>query len=625
MPRAPTFSTHIGDQAQVGKVINVGQINAETVSFEAEAPRAGEFRLLNPPEPFVDRAAERAALVEKLRRGGPHLLCGLGGVGKTALALRAAHDLAAEGVFPDGVLWVPLESGPPPEMAAAWLVTAFGVTGEARPLSALAGLLRARRALLVLDNAEAAVDAADAILERRGRAAILVTSRDVCVGATIIPHDALDDLAPLEPGDAADLLRAQLGDVPMADRQAAEVCALTGCLPLALVLAAAFMARELRGSPDPAAEYLELLRTTPLVALEMGRRRDTSVRVTFDLSWQRLDDAASRALAALACAPADSVDGAAVAAGLDADEPAARAALRTLTRLSLAEREADRYRVHPLVRHYARRRTGDETAATVRRRLRRHYLGYAQEYEVGAEHPYCGPLDVERDNVLGAMAWAWEEEDWPQVIAFANATKYYLQLRGYPYLARERGGWWLTAARRLEHQREEANAISSLGDVHRMLAEYGAARERYEAALPLYREIGARLGEANAIASLGDVHRMLAEYGAARERYEAALPLYREIGDRLGEANALRSLGDVALAEDRYDDVEAFYHQALAINRAVGDRYGVAHTTAMLGRLAAARGRGDEARRLLEEAVRAFEEMGAKGAASTVRRWLEAL
>jgi hypothetical protein len=104
MPQSPTFSTVIGNQAHVDKVVNVGQIVAKTVSFGVEPSRAGGFRLIDPPEPFVDRDAERAALAEKLRRGGAHLLCGLGGVGKSALALRVAHDQTPSALALSGIL-----------------------------------------------------------------------------------------------------------------------------------------------------------------------------------------------------------------------------------------------------------------------------------------------------------------------------------------------------------------------------------------------------------------------------------------------------------------------------------------------------------------------------------------
>ena len=577
MAQTPTFSTPIGGQARVGKVVNVGEIHAEHVVLGAEVPTAGAFRLLAPPEPFVGRTRECDLLAEKLRQGGTHLLCGLGGVGKSALALRVAHDLATADTFPDGVFWVPLESAPTPEMAAAWLVSAFGVRGEANPLSALAGLLYDRRPLLVLDNAEAAPATADALLACRGRATVLVTSRDVRVGLVAIPG-APEDLAPLEDRDAADLLRARLGNVPASDEQVQAICELVSGLPLALVLAAAFVARELRGSPAPAAEYLALLRATPLAALDMGERRDTSVRVTFDLSWQRLDDTARRALAVLAYAPGGSVDAAAVAAGLEIEAPTAGleidapTALRTLVSLSLAAREGDRYRAHPLLRHYARQQMA-RLATALRDCLRRHYLDYARKYQVGADHPYCAPLDAERDNVLGAMAWAWEAQDWGQVIAFASATKYYLQLRGYPHLAREWADRWRQAARHLQDRGEEANALSSLGDVHRMLAEYAAARERYEQALPIYRAIGDRLGEANAIYSLGEIARLQQDFTTASTCYHDVLRIYTEIGGRLGQANVLDSLGELAEAQEHWQEAASWFERALATYQAIGSAY----------------------------------------------------
>ena len=73
------------------------------------------------------------------------------------------------------------------------------------------------------------------------------------------------------------------------------------------------------------------------------------------------------------------------------------------------------------------------------------------------------------------------------------------------------------------------------------------ARQRYEAALPLYRKVGSVLGEANCIQSLGDIALARSDHDGARERYEAALPLYRKVGAALGEANCIKSLGDIAL------------------------------------------------------------------------------
>ena len=156
----------------------------------------------------------------------------------------------------------------------------------------------------------------------------------------------------------------------------------------------------------------------------------------------------------------------------------------------------------------------------------------------------------------------------------------------------------------------EANCIKALGDVHHMLDEYGAARGRYEEALDIYREIGARLGEANCIKALGDVHYMLDEYGAARGRYEEALGIYREIGDRLGEANCIQALGDVHLRLGEYGAARGRYEEALGIYREIGDRWGEAKCIKALGDLWADQEEVEKALAFLDEAEARFSALG---------------
>ena len=104
------------------------------------------------------------------------------------------------------------------------------------------------------------------------------------------------------------------------------------------------------------------------------------------------------------------------------------------------------------------------------------------------------------------------------------------------------------------------------------------ALERYEAALALYRDIGARLGEANSLQAIGDVLQFLKRSTEALERYEAALAFYRDIGDRLGEANTLKAIGDVLQFLKRSTEALERYEAALAFYRDIGDRLGEANT-----------------------------------------------
>jgi tetratricopeptide (TPR) repeat protein len=590
----------VGDHAHIeggihfhAQVINVGQPVADP------SVPATPYRLLSPPHPFVGRQQERERLGEKLRAGGAHLLCGMGGIGKTALALRVAHDLAATAAFPDGILWVPLETAPSPDMAAAWIIAAMGLENDPNPLSALSGLLYARSPLLILDNAEAAPDTADVLLACRGRATVLITSRDTRVGVAAIPGN-LDDLAPLDAADAITLLRARLPHLSLSDAQAAAITQLVGGLPLALVLATGFISRRLRRNSTPVETYLALLECTPLKALEMiPDRRDASVRVTFELSWQSLDDTAHRTLAALALVPGDSADTSALAAALETDAETIQQALWTLSDFSLIGCEADepeprklkmdsarvavRYRLHPLMRAYTREKFGPEEAAVLRGRLRYHYLDYAQQHAVGADHLYCAPLEIERDNVLGAMTWAWDAQDWLQVVAFAEATKGYLRLRGYAHLARERTDWWLHAARHLGDQSTEANALQNLGDVYYSQDEYEEARTSYAKALSIYRAIGDHQGQANALKGLGTTHLLQDDNEQALAYYAEALPIYRAIANRPGEAEVLRRKGMVHYVQDRHREAQACYDEALSIFRAIGDRLGETDTLSNLG------------------------------------------
>jgi tetratricopeptide (TPR) repeat protein len=174
-----------------------------------------------------------------------------------------------------------------------------------------------------------------------------------------------------------------------------------------------------------------------------------------------------------------------------------------------------------------------------------------------AETLYHNLLAAEPGAVAAYASQSW---DWYNTFAYDK-----LALLAQALLEPAQAG-------RLPHK-AAAQTYETLGDVHYMLSEYQEARARYEQALPIYREIGARLGQANAIKSLGDVHRMLAEYQEARARYEQSLPIYREIGDRLGQANAISSLGDVHLRVSEYGPARERYEQALPIYREIGARH----------------------------------------------------
>ena len=162
--------------------------------------------------------------------------------------------------------------------------------------------------------------------------------------------------------------------------------------------------------------------------------------------------------------------------------------------------------------------------------------------------------------------------------------------------------------------------LTALGDAAGMQDRYTEAQQRYQQALPTYREIGDRLGEANTLLSLGDTARMQNRYAEAEQLYQQALPTYREIGSRVGEANTLRSLADTALAQDRYAEAEQLNQQALPTYREIGDRLGEANTLLSLGDTARMQNRYAEAEQRYQHALSTYREIGDRlGEANTLK------
>jgi tetratricopeptide (TPR) repeat protein len=177
-----------------------------------------------------------------------------------------------------------------------------------------------------------------------------------------------------------------------------------------------------------------------------------------------------------------------------------------------------------------------------------------------------------------------------------------------------------TLAGGLEDPRRHAGALRASGDVALRMADFSAAKDAYEAVLPIFRAIGDRPAEANVLMAMGDLAMRKDKLPAAKEAYEAALLIFRATGDRRAEAGALLAIGRWALRLDRSSDAKEAYEAALLIYQEIGDRLGEAKVLHAKGNLALRTADLSAANRAYEAALSIFRAIGTRiGEANVLR------
>jgi DNA-binding SARP family transcriptional activator/Tfp pilus assembly protein PilF len=603
---------------------------------------------------FVGREGELATLTGLLGRTGQRspgtvvisAIGGAAGVGKTALALRWAHQVASR--FPDGQLYVNLrgyDAGQPMPAAdaLAGFLRSLGVPGQRVPADTderaarYRSLLASRRMLVLLDNASDVAQVRP-LLPGADGCVVVVTSRNSLAG--LVARDGAQrlalDLLPQE--DAVALLRALIGAradaEPYAAQELARRCAR---LPLALRVAAELVAAR---PADPLANFVaELAGPRRLDLLDAGEDESTRVRRVFSFSYRHLDVGTARAfrLAAL-LSPGPDLDRYALAALTDTTVAQASQALGLLARSHLVQQTGPaRYGMHDLLRDYARELAEAHDTAEDRRaalsRLFDYYLHTAASCAKvlrpaeAARRPRISPPATPVPHVADAAAareWLGAER------ASLVSVTAYMAANGWPdhairmsaILSRslEDGGHFPEAiiihtharnvARRVGQRADEGNALSSLGLVAWWQGRYEQAADNLQQAVMLSREAGDYNGQAIALANLGIVEGQQGRYEQAADYLRQALAMVRETGDRVGETSALVNLGMVEDQQGRYEQAADYYQQALALSRETGDHNSQAYTLANLGIIEQRRGCFELAASYIRQCLSIFRTVG---------------
>ena len=547
-------------------------------------------------------------------------IAGTPGVGKTALALHWAHQVAE--LFPDGQLYVNLRGYDPHEPmsvsdALARFLAVLGVSGSDIPLETDERAARyrteiaARRMLIVLDNA-LSEDHVRPLLPGTGSCAVVVTSRDRLAGLVARDGAARLELDVLPETDAIALLRQLIGIRVDAEPEAAAALAnLCARLPLALRVAAELAVS--RPSTTVAQLVAELAdRDSLLDHLDAGGDPHAAVAAVFSWSYRHLPADAARVFRLFGLHPGRDADAFAVAALADTDLDAARRALDLLARAHLVHPTGgDRFGMHDLLRAYASAQsidgTDDHRAALDR--LFDYYLATAATainllYPAEAHRRPPVPAATTPAPALGDPAGARRWLDAER--ACLRATSGHAVTRGRPeyairlpvilfrYLAGGLHSDGLAifrhgrdAARQIGDRAGEANAINGIGSAYAQVGQHAAAAERFNRALRLFGEVGDPTGEARALTNLGLTDERLGHYASAADHHERALAHFRHVGDRTGEARALTNLGIVEQRLGRHAAAGVHLRQAYDLFSRLGDRTGEASALDKLGTIEA--------------------------------------
>lgn len=604
---------------------------------------------------FTGRSGELAALTGLMDRFGDEMsgtvvisaISGTAGVGKTALAVHWAHQVAHR--FPDGQLYVNLRGydlGQPMTVADALAgflralgVPAHGIPAEEAECAArYRSLLAGRRMLVVLDNASKA-EQVRPLLPGTSTCAAVVTSRDSLAG--LIARDGatrLDlDLLPLT--DAVGLLRALIGARADAEPKAALALADRCCrLPLALrvaaELAAACPAVSLAHLAGELADHQRRLDV-----LHAGGDSRTAVRSVFSWSYRHLDACAARAFRLAALHPGPDLDRYAAAALTGGTLEQSGRDLDTLARAHLIQLAGPgRYTMHSLLRAYARElaeaQDAEEDRRTALTRLFDCYLASAaasMDALAPAERhrrpsisspatplpPLQAPdaasewLRVER-AALTAIADHTATRGWPgHTIRLSTVLfRYYRDIGCHYADARAVHTHALHAAGQIGDRPAQAEALMNRGMVDLRLGCYQPAASQIGQALGIYLDVGDRSGQARAHSNLGVVLWEWARFQLSADHFRQALAVHRELGDRFGQATALDNLGTALARQGHYQQAADHHQQAVDLCQELGHRRGRARALANLGAVLSFQGRCQEAVGHLVPALAVFREFG---------------
>lgn len=621
----------------------------------------------------VGRTHEVTQIIERLANPDCRLLTlvGLGGIGKTRLALLVARQLLGEPLFSDGIYFISLVAVQQPGLIIETITDALGITFDRDdpPEMQLAAYFQHKTLLLILDNFEHLLPAAEqvaSLLQQAPGLKVMAVARDRLniqgewlfrVRGLAYPTDATSD--PLA-HEAVQLFlstaRRVLSDFVVSDAEVAHIvhiCQLVEGMPLAIELAASWL-RVL-----PCAEIVtELQRNLDFLSTSLRDipERHRSLRALLNQTWAMLSDAEQDVFSRLSV----------FQGGFDriAAEKVAGATLQTLAVLldkAMLQRDAQaeypRYHIHDLLQRYAFQKLAQPTEAA--QRHSHYYAAWMQAQTAplrgAGQQQALQAINTDLSNVRAAWHQAIAHRDWGVIEQMLAALFHFYDMRswfreGYEafrqasehlqpgasqpeqrVIARlvARQGWFnfhlghyqqaetelqqsLTTLQQGDAPHDVVFCLNYLAAIHRHTGNYEAAHTALAESLTISEASGDTFGTSIALNILGQVYSLQGDDDRAVQCCREALTLKQALGDLWGMTYSLTYLGRIAIAQAHVAEAAQFFADSLTIYQDIGDQRGVAFCLQNMGAMSRARGHVSQAVAQYQQALALFEHIGGR-------------
>jgi non-specific serine/threonine protein kinase len=635
----------------------VTELTILTGSVKRSEARETPTNLPKSLSPLIGRETELKKVGELLQQPDICLLtlCGVGGVGKTRLALGVGADLLTE--FVDGVFFVDLTPVSEPTLVIPAIAqtlrdySSFKEVPDQSLLDSLIEYLKHKQLLLVLDNFERLVEAAPQLVEllkATDQLKILVTSR-FNLGVSYEQQFPVRPLAVPDPrqlpsGPAVLLTLSECAAIELFVRRAkqvqpnfslteenaravAEICVRLDGLPLALKLAAS----RIKQLGTPKALLNRLNNRLPVL---VDNNRDLpphqqTITGTIEWSYELLNEEEKRLFDRLGVF-AGGANLETIEIICNANQDLKLNVLDGLTMLldkSLIQQNPDeegepRFSMLGILQEYALKRLAERGETVL---VYQHYVNFFLNLARQAEKQIIGPnqkewltrLECEQDNFRAAFNWTFEGTGRFQLevgLQLGEALWRFWLKRGYW----SEGRYWLEQGLELAKPNFSvapillAGVLNAAGGLAFTQGDYRCARQYYEESLELRRKLEDKKGVSDALNNIGNIAVKQYDYRSANNSYKESLALRRELNDRAGTADSLNNLGVVAYEQGEYAQAREYYEECRIIRLELQDRIKLANLLNNLGAIATKQGDYAGAKQYYEESLGYRQELDDK-------------